>query len=202
MLISFAVTAKLICVFVFVYANRWFSHGAARFMMAVFPVLLQIRMYLTVFERVCLLFVALCRAVPSVENTQTRRAPSSAADHRDTLRGFDAQTYLLDGAEFMYSSSEQLILYKRQGGIKTAISDFYKLNPTRIKIRIGDDKAYLKGSVGKRNLVLFIGPGLYPQMTITKFEPGNEKFISYALVFWYIGKDSKDVDHLIPHIPH
>ena len=31
MLISFAVTAKLICVFVFAYANRWFSHDAAHF---------------------------------------------------------------------------------------------------------------------------------------------------------------------------
>ena len=29
-LISFAVTAKLICAFVFAYADRWFSHGAAQ----------------------------------------------------------------------------------------------------------------------------------------------------------------------------
>ena len=28
-MISFAVTAKLICVFVFAYANSWFSHEAA-----------------------------------------------------------------------------------------------------------------------------------------------------------------------------
>ena len=28
-MISFAVTAKLICVFVFAYAKRWFSHDAA-----------------------------------------------------------------------------------------------------------------------------------------------------------------------------
>ena len=32
MLISFTVTAKLICVFVFAYANRWFSHEAAHFL--------------------------------------------------------------------------------------------------------------------------------------------------------------------------
>ena len=31
-LISFAVTAKLICVFVFAYADCWFSHEAAHFM--------------------------------------------------------------------------------------------------------------------------------------------------------------------------
>ena len=31
-LISFAVTAKLICVFVFAYAKRWFSHDAAQMM--------------------------------------------------------------------------------------------------------------------------------------------------------------------------
>ena len=30
-LISFAVTAKLICVFVFAYAKRWFSHDAVHF---------------------------------------------------------------------------------------------------------------------------------------------------------------------------
>ena len=30
-LISFAVTAKLICVFVFAYAKCWFSHDAAHF---------------------------------------------------------------------------------------------------------------------------------------------------------------------------
>ena len=30
-LISFAVTAKLICVFVFAYAKSWFSHDAAHF---------------------------------------------------------------------------------------------------------------------------------------------------------------------------
>ena len=29
-LISFAVTSKLICVFVFVYAKRWFYHDAAQ----------------------------------------------------------------------------------------------------------------------------------------------------------------------------
>ena len=31
-LISFAVTAKLICVFVFAYAKLWFSHDAAHMM--------------------------------------------------------------------------------------------------------------------------------------------------------------------------
>ena len=30
-LISFAVTAKLVCAFVFAYANCWFSHEAAHF---------------------------------------------------------------------------------------------------------------------------------------------------------------------------
>ena len=32
-LISFAVTAKLICVFVFAYADCWFSHEAAHLML-------------------------------------------------------------------------------------------------------------------------------------------------------------------------
>ena len=33
-LISLAVTMKLICVFVFTYADHWFSHGAAHVNMA------------------------------------------------------------------------------------------------------------------------------------------------------------------------
>ena len=33
-LIRFAVTAKLICVFVFVYAKRWFSHDGAQIISA------------------------------------------------------------------------------------------------------------------------------------------------------------------------
>ena len=31
-LISFAATAKLICIFVFAYAKRWFSHDEAHLM--------------------------------------------------------------------------------------------------------------------------------------------------------------------------
>ena len=37
-LISFAVTAKLICVFVFAYADCWFSHEAAHFLFHSFVV--------------------------------------------------------------------------------------------------------------------------------------------------------------------
>ena len=36
-LISFAVTAKLICVFVFAYAKNRFSHNEARIAMALMP---------------------------------------------------------------------------------------------------------------------------------------------------------------------
>ena len=38
-LISFAVTAKLICVFVFAYADCWFSHGAAHIFGHIFSLL-------------------------------------------------------------------------------------------------------------------------------------------------------------------
>ena len=38
-LISFPVTAKLICVFVFAYADCWFSHGAAQFWYASFKLI-------------------------------------------------------------------------------------------------------------------------------------------------------------------
>ena len=38
-LISFAVTAKLICAFVFAYADCWFSHEAAHFIFTVLELL-------------------------------------------------------------------------------------------------------------------------------------------------------------------
>ena len=52
-LISFAVTAKLICVFVFAYANCWFSHEAAQM---VYP--LEHRFYIVKlgYAGVCLFF--------------------------------------------------------------------------------------------------------------------------------------------------
>ena len=37
-LISFAVTAKLICIFVFAYAKYWFSHDAAQIILLIPPV--------------------------------------------------------------------------------------------------------------------------------------------------------------------
>ena len=43
-LISFAVTAKLICVFVFAYAKSRFSHDEAHFMSSLFR---QIKQFLT-----------------------------------------------------------------------------------------------------------------------------------------------------------
>ena len=41
-LISFAFTAKLICLFVFAYAKRWFSHDAAHMLNAGFLMMWQI----------------------------------------------------------------------------------------------------------------------------------------------------------------
>ena len=40
-LISFAVTAKLICVFVFAYADCWFSHGAAHLLFTNSPIVIH-----------------------------------------------------------------------------------------------------------------------------------------------------------------
>ena len=50
-LMSFAVTAKLICVFVFAYAERWFSHDAAHIMLDI-SVLSEPR-----HEKTCLLHI-------------------------------------------------------------------------------------------------------------------------------------------------
>ena len=49
-LISFAVTAKLICTFVFAYADCWFSHAAAHFTLVLF-LLIDVQMNrVTLFE--------------------------------------------------------------------------------------------------------------------------------------------------------
>lgn len=152
-------------------------------------------MYLSTCACVCLLFVVTCRATPSGTSTQTDGSPFSVDE--DIQRGFAAEKYLLDGAQMMYHASEQLILYKKPGGIHTAKFDFFKLNPTHVKFRKGTDRAYLRGAVGTRNLVLYIGPALYPQLTITRFEPGNGKYNLYCKVFWYMGGGSKDADYRI-----
>ena len=56
-LISFAVTAKLICVFVFAYAKRWFSHEAAHLVMCIshmHPTLIKAIVYVTgVIQMLC-----------------------------------------------------------------------------------------------------------------------------------------------------
>ena len=64
-LISFAVTAKLICVFVFAYAHRWFSHDAALILTLNCPK--RINRYSKHFEMTsgfnsfCALLQSLCR---------------------------------------------------------------------------------------------------------------------------------------------
>ena len=51
-LISFAVTAKLICVFVFVYAKSWFSHDAAQIEALLLKTgFLMTRLIIFVFQR-------------------------------------------------------------------------------------------------------------------------------------------------------
>ena len=50
-LISFAVTAKLICVFVFAYADCWFSHGAAHISMLDIVKLCFMYMYMEVLDK-------------------------------------------------------------------------------------------------------------------------------------------------------
>ena len=40
-LISFAVTVKLICVFVFAYAKCWFSHDAAHFGISILKIIIR-----------------------------------------------------------------------------------------------------------------------------------------------------------------
>ena len=45
-LISFTVTAKLICAFVFAYAKSWFSHDAAQIWQRIEPVPYELRDYI------------------------------------------------------------------------------------------------------------------------------------------------------------
>ena len=53
-LISFAVTAKLICVFVFAYADCWFSHEAAQILM--FEISSKWFMFVYMLVCTCILF--------------------------------------------------------------------------------------------------------------------------------------------------
>ena len=56
----------------------------------------------------------------------------------------------------------------------------------------------MTGSVGNRELVLYAGIGVYPQISITKFELGTDKkFHRYTKVFWYMG-GSKNGSNQIP----
>ena len=41
-LISFAITAKLICVFVFAYAKCWFSHDVAHILFAIVSIISRV----------------------------------------------------------------------------------------------------------------------------------------------------------------
>ena len=71
-LISFAFTAKLICVFVFAYAKRWFSHDAAHIKQHTYSETLEPR-----HEKTCVLhsaktkplsaFVFASHKVPSID---------------------------------------------------------------------------------------------------------------------------------------
>ena len=57
-LISFAVTAKLICAFVFAYADCWFSHGVAQMFE------LMTKIIVVIFrENFIRMWVRLCRVV-------------------------------------------------------------------------------------------------------------------------------------------
>ena len=56
-LISFAVTAKLICVFVFAYAKSRFSHDAAQFITAIRPGLEVIKPLYYTFKASLILFI-------------------------------------------------------------------------------------------------------------------------------------------------
>ena len=46
----------------------------------------------------------------------------------------------------------------------------------------------IRGVVGNRELILYTGIGLYPQLTITKFELGADNtYHQYTEGFWYTG---------------
>ena len=58
-LISFAITAKLICVFVFAYAKSRFSHDAAQFITAIRPGLEVIKPLYYTFKASLILFIVI-----------------------------------------------------------------------------------------------------------------------------------------------
>ena len=54
--------------------------------------------------------------------------------------GFEAEKFLLDGAELMHHASAQTILYRKQGTLHMAIWDFHYLNQVDAKYFQGTDR--------------------------------------------------------------
>ena len=88
-LISFAVTVKLICVFVFAYANIWFSHDAAHLTLRVITVCFQVSKNFAINGKVPKFWdtINLCCNLPKI---QTKRFAQTYLS--ENLRSFSSST--------------------------------------------------------------------------------------------------------------
>lgn len=140
---------------------------------------------------VCLyFFVTACFAWAPGADTHPKKEPSFN-DHA-IQRGLTAEQHLMDGAEMAFYESEQMLLYRKPGNLNDAVADFRYLKPQNVQYRKGTESALMKGIVGDRDLALYMGQNLYPQITLTKFD---SNYRSYTKAFWYIGSSGRPFKH-------
>lgn len=137
-------------------------------------------MHQSIAVSVCLLLLAVCSGAQSPKKRMT-------GTDSDAI-GLAAERFLLKGSTLLQADSPRSMLYRRPGGPYTAASDFYALKPTKLVHlnEIADIEIY--GRVGKRAIIFTMGKDMWPQISITRFEPGkNPHYNYYMKVFWYMG---------------
>ena len=134
--------------------------------------------------------LALCIGALSLNKGISEVPPNSMGDYG---RGLAAERFLLKGSRVLFYKP-RAVIFKRPGGDITALTDFYALKPTNVRHVNEITETEIHGQVGKRTVVLTTGKRrsngkrLFPQITITRFEPGKDSENNfYMMVFWYMG---------------
>lgn len=144
-----------------------------------------------IFVGICYILISICNATTTL---YTRKSGTSWRMPHNDPTAWAAFEFLLKGASFYIDKSPRGIIFKRPGGKLAAFSDFYALNPTNVRHVNEITETEIHGFVGKREVVLSLGKRrssgkvLFPQISITSFEPGKDPENNFfMLVFWYMG---------------
>ena len=151
-------------------------------------------MHSCIFVGIFILFLSMCNAAPPLTNLLKRISGTSWRLPDDDPRAWAAVKFLLKGATLLFDKSPRAYIFKRPGGEQAAFSDFYALNPTNVRHVNGITETEIHGIVGQREVALSLGKRrsngkyLFPQITITSFEPEKDpEYNFFMLVFWYRG---------------